>query len=106
MIWKEYRSNAGMFSFDIATRLRAGRQRNQGSVPSKSRRFFSSSQSHIGLGPTHLPLQFVPWTLSLVLKRKEREADHTPQSNAKIKLGEIIFSHPPPPICFHRVLFK
>jgi hypothetical protein len=42
--------------------------------------------------PTHPPLQCVTWTLSLGVKGKGREADHTPQSSAKIKQGLSLHS--------------
>jgi len=37
------------------------------------------------LGPTQLPIQRVPGTISLVIKRPGREADHSPASSAEVK---------------------
>jgi hypothetical protein len=38
-----------------------------------------------GSGPTQPPIQWVPGTLSLGVKRPRREADHSPPSSAKVK---------------------
>jgi hypothetical protein len=35
--------------------------------------------------PTQPPVQWVPGSLSLVVKRPGREADHSPPSNAQVK---------------------
>jgi len=35
--------------------------------------------------PTHSPVQWVPWALSLWVKQMEHEADHSPPSDAKVK---------------------
>jgi hypothetical protein len=37
------------------------------------------------LGPTQPPIQWVQGTLSLGVKRPEREADHSPPSRAEVK---------------------
>jgi len=39
----------------------------------------------LALGPTQLPTQWVPGTLSIVVKSLGLEADHLPPSNAKVK---------------------
>jgi hypothetical protein len=38
-----------------------------------------------GSGPTQPPIQWVPGTLSLGVKRLGREADHSPPSSAEVK---------------------
>jgi hypothetical protein len=39
-----------------------------------------SAASRPALGPTQLPLQLIPQAVSLVVKRREREAYHSPLS--------------------------
>jgi hypothetical protein len=41
--------------------------------------------SRTALGPTQPPIQWVPGTLSLGVKRPAREADHSPPSSAEVK---------------------
>jgi hypothetical protein len=40
--------------------------------------------SRRALGPTQPPIQWVPGSLSLVVKRPGREADHSPPSSAEV----------------------
>jgi hypothetical protein len=47
--------------------------------------FLSTTASKTALGPTQPPIQWVPWALSLGVKRPGREADHSPPSNAEVK---------------------
>jgi hypothetical protein len=47
--------------------------------------FLFTTASKTALGPTQPPIQCVPGALSLGVKRPEREADHSPQSNAEVK---------------------
>jgi hypothetical protein len=47
--------------------------------------FLYTTMSRLALGPTHPPIQWVPGTLSLGVKRPGREADHSPPSSAKVK---------------------
>jgi hypothetical protein len=47
------------------------------------------------LGPTQPPIQWVPGDLSLAVKRLEREADHPPPSNAKVKECMELYLHSP-----------
>ena len=42
-------------------------------------------KSRPALGSTHLPSQVVPGALSPVVKRKGRDADHSPPSSAEVK---------------------
>jgi hypothetical protein len=46
--------------------------------------FLFTTASRTTLGPTQ-PIQWVPGTLSLGLKRPGREADHSPPSSAEVK---------------------
>jgi hypothetical protein len=47
--------------------------------------FFFTTASRPDLGPTQLPIQWVPRALSRELKKLGREADHSPPSNAEFK---------------------
>jgi hypothetical protein len=46
---------------------------------------FLITVSRTALGPTQLPMQWVPGALSLGVKRPGREADHSPPSSAEVK---------------------
>jgi hypothetical protein len=48
--------------------------------------FLFTTASRTALGPTQNPIQGVPGTLSLGVKRPGREADHSPPSSAKVKM--------------------
>jgi hypothetical protein len=47
--------------------------------------FLFTTASRTALGPTELPIQWVPGALSLEVKRPGREADHSPPSSAEVK---------------------
>jgi hypothetical protein len=47
--------------------------------------FLFITASRTALGPTQPPIQWVPGTLSLGIKRPGREADHSPPSSAEVK---------------------
>jgi hypothetical protein len=49
--------------------------------------FLFSTVSRLALEPTKLPLQWVPWTLSVGVNRPRHEADHSPPSSAEVKHG-------------------
>jgi hypothetical protein len=46
--------------------------------------FLFTTASRTALGPTQPPIQWVPESLSLGVKRPEREADHSPPSSAEV----------------------
>jgi hypothetical protein len=56
------------------------------------------------LGPTHPPIQGVPETLSLGVKRPGRKADHSPPSSAEVK--NLWRYTSTPPIRLHGVLLS
>jgi hypothetical protein len=47
--------------------------------------FLFTTASRTAVGPTQPPIQWVPWALSLGVKRLGREADHSPPSSAEVK---------------------
>jgi hypothetical protein len=47
--------------------------------------FHVTTASRPALGPTQLPIQWVPGALSLGVKRPGRETDHSPPSIAEVK---------------------
>jgi hypothetical protein len=76
----------------MATRLQAGRPRSRSPIPGRGKRFLSSPGR--GLRPTQAPIQWVPGTVILGVKRQGLETDHSPPSNTAIMNGEPIPSHP------------
>jgi hypothetical protein len=57
--------------------------------------FLFATASRPDLGSTQAPIQCVPGAISLGVKRSEREADHSPPSNAEIKTAWSYTSAPP-----------
>jgi hypothetical protein len=49
----------------------------------------------MALGPTQLPIQWVPGALSLGVKRAGREADYSPPSSAEVKECMELYLHSP-----------
>jgi hypothetical protein len=47
--------------------------------------FLFTTVSRTALGPTQLPIRWVPGALSLGVKRPGREADHSPPSSAEVE---------------------
>jgi hypothetical protein len=47
------------------------------------------------LGPIQPPIQWVPGSLSLGVKRPGREANYSPPSSAEVKEGEKLHLHSP-----------
>jgi hypothetical protein len=68
----------------IATGFGLG-DRGFGVESSRVKNFHFSTSSKPTLGPTHPPIQWVPRPLSPGVKRKGREADHSPQTSAEVK---------------------
>jgi hypothetical protein len=64
--------------------------------------FLYFTNSRPTLGPTQPPIQWVPRALSPEVKRRGREADHSPPSST-VKNGGAI---PPPPIRLHGVVLN
>jgi len=46
---------------------------------------FTTAVSRVALGPTQLPVQWVPGALALYVKQPGREADHSPPASSKVK---------------------
>jgi hypothetical protein len=57
--------------------------------------FLFNTASRPVLGPTHPPIQWVPWVLSLQLKRPGCESHQSPPSSAEMKNGCSCTSTPP-----------
>jgi hypothetical protein len=53
--------------------------------PAGSGIFFSVITSITALGPTHPPIKWVPWALSLWLRSPGHKVDHSPSSSTKVK---------------------
>jgi hypothetical protein len=68
------------------------RMDGQGSIPGMAKIFLFSATSRLALGPTHLPIQWVPRAISLGVKWLEHEADHSPPSCTEVKNGGAV--HP------------
>jgi hypothetical protein len=47
--------------------------------------FLFTTMSRMALGPTQLPIPWVPAALSLEVKRPRREADHSPPSSSEVQ---------------------
>jgi hypothetical protein len=52
------------------------------SIPREGRDFTPSTPA---LVPTHPPIQWIPWVISLGIKRPELESDHSPPFSAEVK---------------------
>jgi hypothetical protein len=60
----------------------------------------------MALGPTQLPIQWVPGTLSLLKKQPGHEADHSPPSSAKVKECMELYLHSPNTPSWHGAQLK
>jgi hypothetical protein len=65
--WFEFRQSLGIFIFTTASRP--------------------------ALGPTHPPIRWVAWTLSLGVKRQRRKANHSPLPSAEVKECVELYRH-------------
>jgi hypothetical protein len=59
--------------------------------------FLFTTASRTALGPTHPPVQWVPGTLSLAVKRPGREADHSPPSSTEVECVNLYLYSPNTP---------
>jgi hypothetical protein len=82
----------------IATGYGTGRQMGRSSSTGRSKNFLFSVLSRQVLGPTQLPIQREPAALPVV-KRPEREADHSPPVSADVKNCRTIPPLPPASSC-------
>jgi hypothetical protein len=73
----------------------------RGSIPGEATYYFLRV-SIPALGPTELTIQWIPRVLTQGLKRQEREADHSPPTNADVKNGDI----PPFPTHLHVIMLN
>jgi hypothetical protein len=69
--------------------------RVQRSSPGRVKILRFSISSRPALGPTQPPIHRVPGALSPAVKRKGREADHSPPTSAEVKKTWIYTSTPP-----------
>ena len=67
------------------TRVRAGKPRNQNSIPGAIKRFFSSPRRPDQLWNPSSPLQNRHWGPYFGVKRPGHEANHSPPTTAKVK---------------------
>jgi hypothetical protein len=62
-------------------------------IESKTEYGTHTTASRTALGPTQSPIQWVSGSLSLRVKRPEREADHSPPSSAEVKEWVKLYLH-------------
>jgi hypothetical protein len=75
--------------------LRAGQSDDRGSIPGGGGNFLFDTASRLALGLTQPPIQWVPRTLPLEVKRPRREADHSPPYSDEIKESVDLYLHSP-----------
>ncbi|PNF27774.1 hypothetical protein B7P43_G09210, partial [Cryptotermes secundus] len=80
-----------------AYRLLVGKQEGKSSQfdSGKVKNFLFSTSSTPAMGPTQPPIQWVPGGISSGLKRRGREANHSPLASAEVKKMWIYTSTPP-----------
>jgi hypothetical protein len=74
--------------------LRAGWPRGRSSSPGGVKNFLFSRSSRPPLRSTQPPIQWVPGALSLGIKRRGLEVDHSPPTSAEVKKMWIYTSTP------------
>jgi hypothetical protein len=62
--------------------------------PGSVKNFLFSTESRSVLGPTELPIKWVPGALSQGVKRQGREAYHSPQTSTEVDKMRIYISTP------------
>jgi hypothetical protein len=75
--------------------LGAERARDRSSSPDRVNNLHFYISSTPALGPTHPPIQRVPWALSPGVKRQVRKADHSPPNSVEDKEMWIFTPTPP-----------
>jgi hypothetical protein len=75
--------------------LLTGRPRGQISSPGRSKIFLLSMSFRPVVGPTQPSIQWIPGTVSPVVKRPGHEADHSSLRSAKVNNTWIYTSTPP-----------
>ena len=71
--------------FSIVARLLAGQLRNCGLIFGRNKIFLVFRVSRLALGPTQLPVEWVPGTISLGVRWPEQGDGQTSRSNAEVK---------------------
>jgi hypothetical protein len=61
----------------------------------RDKNLLSSTSSRPVLGPTQPPIQWIPGTFSLEVKRQQGDADHSPPTSAEVKKTWVYTSTPP-----------
>jgi hypothetical protein len=74
---------------------KSGRQRGRSSSPGRVKNFLFSTSFRSALGPTQLPIQWIPEAFSSGKKRQGREADHSPPTSPEVKKMWIYTFTPP-----------
>jgi hypothetical protein len=78
----------------IATGYGLDDLRGRSSIPGRVKTFLFPKSSRPALGSTQPPIQWVPCTLSPVVKWPGREVDHSPPASAEVKKMWIYTSNP------------
>jgi hypothetical protein len=91
-IWRSSQALKFQYPSRYSDWLRAGRQRGRTSSPGMVKNCLFSTSSSSALRPTQPPSQWVLGALSPGVKRPGSEADHSPQTSAKVKKMWIYIS--------------
>jgi hypothetical protein len=80
---------------DIALRYGLDNRGSRVRLPVGARNSLFTTASRTVLGPTQPPIQWVPGTLSLEVKRPGLEADHSPPSSTEVREWVELYIHFP-----------
>jgi hypothetical protein len=69
--------------------LQVGQLRNNGSIPGRGKRFFSSLWHPNCLWPAQTPIPWASWGCSSKVKWLQHKANHSPPQKAYVKNGDI-----------------